>query len=301
MKAFTATALALAAPATALLRFPCAQLVIDRLDPLVTPGQAPSPHLHQILGGNSFNVTMDPEKDMPGESTCTSCQFSEDFSNYWTAVLYFKARNGTYKRVPQIPNSGFNGVNGGMTVYYMQDGLYNFQQTSKVQAFQPGFRMFIGDVNARTKEEAERFRQLTFTCLDNINTRDPQTLDFPTQPCKTGIMTAVRFPTCWDGDTSKFNNKADWPEDGSQPFVWSFGDGTGYANHGDYLFGWQGDALQRALDSPCYQNCPTLKTQNAAAMNKCTVPHVVKEEIDAWVSELPGGHQAQYVKKRWAE
>jgi hypothetical protein len=50
---------------------------------------------------------------------------------------YFKARNGTYKRVPQIPNSGFNGVNGGMTVYYMQDGLYNFQQTSKVKAFQP--------------------------------------------------------------------------------------------------------------------------------------------------------------------
>ena len=55
--------------------------------------------------------------------------------------------------------------------------------------------MFIGDVNARTKEEAERFRQLTFTCLDNINTRDPQTLDFPDKPCKTGIMTAVRFPT----------------------------------------------------------------------------------------------------------
>jgi hypothetical protein len=55
---------------------------------------------------------------------------------------------------------------------------------------------------------------------------------------------------------------------------------TGYANHGDYLFGWQGDALQRALDSPCYQNCPTLKTQDADAMNKCTVPRVVMEEID---------------------
>jgi hypothetical protein len=55
--------------------------------------------------------------------------------------------------------------------------------------------MFIGDVNARSKEEAERYRQLTFTCLNNINDRDPQTLDFPTTPCKTGIMTAVRFPT----------------------------------------------------------------------------------------------------------
>jgi hypothetical protein len=51
-------------------------------------------------------------------------------------------------------------------------------------------------VNARTREEVERFRQLTFTCLDDVITRDPQTLDFPTRPCAAGIMTAVRFPTC---------------------------------------------------------------------------------------------------------
>jgi hypothetical protein len=25
-------------------------------------------------------------------------------------------------------------------------------------------------------------------------------------------------------ETKEFNNRADWPEDGSQPFVWSFGD-----------------------------------------------------------------------------
>ncbi|KAF2878251.1 hypothetical protein BDV95DRAFT_479644 [Massariosphaeria phaeospora] len=341
MKWAATAASALLVPANALLRFPCAQLVIDRVDPLVNPGLSPSPHIHQILGGNSFNITMDPAKDMPNESTCTSCQFSEDFSNYWTAILYFKARNGTYKRVPQFPNAGFDGVNGGMTVYYMQDGLYNFAQTSKVQAFKPGFRMYIGDVNAKTREQAERFRQLTFTCLDTIGTRDPQTLDFPEAPCKTGIMTAVRFPTCWDGqnldspdhmahmsypesgtfesggpcpashpvrmpqlfyevmwDTSKFNDKADWPEDGSQPFVWSFGDGTGYANHGDYLFGWKDDALQRAMDSPCYVNCPTPKTQNTQAMNACTIKPRVNEDIDGWVKELPGGHQAQYVKRR---
>lgn len=66
------------------------------------------------------------------------------------------------------------------------------------------------------------------------------------------------------------------------------------------MFGWQGDALQRAMDNPCYVDCPTLKTQDAAAMNKCTVPRVVVEEIDGWVDELPGGHQANYVKKRFA-
>ncbi|TFK16953.1 hypothetical protein FA15DRAFT_606010 [Coprinopsis marcescibilis] len=36
--------------ANALIRFPCSQLVTERLDPLVTPGQV-SPHLHQIVGG----------------------------------------------------------------------------------------------------------------------------------------------------------------------------------------------------------------------------------------------------------
>lgn len=31
------------------------------------------------------------------------------------------------------------------------------------------------------------------------------------------------YEVIWD--TAQFNNKADWPDDGTQPFVWSFGDG----------------------------------------------------------------------------
>ncbi len=58
-------------------------------------------------------------KDVPGEATCTTCTFAEDFSNYWTAVLYFKARNNTYHRVKQAGNVGFEQAkNGGMTIYY---------------------------------------------------------------------------------------------------------------------------------------------------------------------------------------
>ena len=70
---------------------------------LVNPGQIPSPHVHQIVGGNSFNATMTTE-DVSAMADCTTCAFSEDFSNYWTANMYFKARNGTYKRVPQMGN-----------------------------------------------------------------------------------------------------------------------------------------------------------------------------------------------------
>lgn len=50
------TALGLVAPTNALLRFGCARLTIQRLDPLVTPGQNPSPHLHQIIGGVGVSV-----------------------------------------------------------------------------------------------------------------------------------------------------------------------------------------------------------------------------------------------------
>ena len=46
-----AAVLALAAPSQALIRFYCSQLVVQRLDPLVNPGEAPTPHLHQIVGG----------------------------------------------------------------------------------------------------------------------------------------------------------------------------------------------------------------------------------------------------------
>ncbi|ORY03931.1 hypothetical protein BCR34DRAFT_591394 [Clohesyomyces aquaticus] len=325
-------ALGLAAPTSALLRFGCSKLTIQRLDPLVNPGQNPSTHLHQIIGGNSFNVTMDPKThDLAKLSTCTTCQFTEDFSNYWTAVLYFKAKNGTLKRVPQRAQQGMEGTQGGMVVYYMTDALFDTAQKSKVTAFKPGFRMLIGDVNYRSRDEARDFRQLTFICMQNEGTRAPETVEFPKTPCPAGIMANHRFPTCWDGvnldspnhrdhvaypesgtfesggpcpsthpvrlpqilletvwDTKAFNNKADWPADGKQPFVWSSGDGTGYSSHADYVFGWKDDALQKAMDGHTYVTAPMLKTQTIAQQNKCSVPDMVGEDFDSWLPKLPG-------------
>jgi hypothetical protein len=46
--------------------------------------------------------------------------------------------------------------------------------------------MFVGDVNARSLEEAARFRQLTYTCLDTFNQRAPEMMAFPTRKCAEG-------------------------------------------------------------------------------------------------------------------
>lgn len=285
---------------------------------LVNPGSAPSPHLHQIVGGNAFNVSMNPLSPPPQTATCTTCTFADDFSNYWTAVLYFRARNGSYHRVPQKPNVGFESANGGMTIYYTPF----LRASSKVTAFSPGFRMLIGNAASRSREITSQYRQLTYTCLQNAMTRTGETLDMPKVPCPAGIMSNVRFPTCWDGknldspdhmshvaypssgtfesngpcpsthpvkipqlffeviwDTTKFNKKEMWPEDGSQPFVWSQGDQTGFGNHGDYVFGWKGDALQKAMDSNC-DRCPQLMSQSLGQGNKCSKGKVVREEVD---------------------
>jgi hypothetical protein len=158
----------------------------------------PSPHLHQVVGGNSFNASMDPKThDLPTESTCTSCTFSEDFSNYWTAVLYFRARNGTYKRVPQFVSEGLRGT-GGITVYYIP----GIDPKSKVTAFKPGFRMLVGDAALRSPGTA---RKVCHRCMpesgdnSNINCGPPDAQTLPKEPCAGGIRSVITFPTCWDG------------------------------------------------------------------------------------------------------
>ncbi|EAU87197.2 hypothetical protein CC1G_10476 [Coprinopsis cinerea okayama7 len=321
-----ASSLALVASTYALLRFPCSQLVTERFDPLVTPGEV-SPHLHQIVGGGSFDLTMDPTIDIAETATCTTCRFKEDKSNYWTAVLYFKHPNGSFFRVPQMANHGTGPgtQSGGMTVYYFQPRAPT--KNLNVTAFAPGFRMLVGNPMRRRDDidpNSTAAKATTFRCFHGA---DPgpfgspgngpdDTFELPNKICTGGIRTNIFFPhhvahpsgppapdglqffgtDCPDThpvrlpllfieivwDTRPFNDPELWPKDGTQPFVFSMGDPTGYGQHADYVFGWEGDSLQRAMDkctdgNPAPEACPELTPQDMETMNTCRLPVKVPE------------------------
>lgn len=113
----------------------------------------------------------------------------------------------------------------------------------------------------------------------NTITRDGFT-DAPACPASHPVrMPQVTYETVWD--TTKFNSL--WTEgNGKQPFVWSFEGSSGYGTHADYMFGWKGDALQRAMDRDnCfYDGCGTITKQAMSVANKCTVKDMVREDID---------------------
>lgn len=78
------------------------------------------------------------------------------------------------------------------------------------------------------------------------------------------------------------------------------------------MFGWKGDALQRAMDARCSVNCPELKTQDYSVANQCIRKVEVDEVVDGCESsaisrdltsqlmciqgldELPGGLPITY-------
>ena len=152
---------------------------------------------------------------------------SVDFSNYWTAAMYFKHQNGSYKRVPIYPNAqlgmltllmsmrslilfypGYEGQNadhikGGMTIYYTQKDFNSSDLGNPVRAFPP-VRNTVHSIFKQISNWAKGFRMtvgnpstttingtkkgLAYTCLQTILTRGYETPDFPKEPCPAGIM-----------------------------------------------------------------------------------------------------------------
>jgi hypothetical protein len=225
---------------------------------------------------------------------------------------------------------GSNGAQGGLTVYYTQFDLSRDNVARQpIKAFPPGFRMTVGSPTITNKPHAGLSYQCMsgssrgtivssfpagkcnngiFTthhfppCWDGKNLDSPNHQDHmyntvtsegftnaPACPSSHPIrVPQVTFEIEWD--TVPFNSLWD-PAKDKNPFMWSFeGAASGAGTHADYMFGWKGDSLQRAMDkSECfYDGCGVIKKQAMAEANKCTVKDFVKENIDGWQKFMPG-------------
>ncbi|KAJ3509865.1 hypothetical protein NMY22_g16152 [Coprinellus aureogranulatus] len=190
----------LAPPVLALLRFPCAQLKPQRDDRSQLTA-------FQVSGGNAFESIAEPNTDLPSTSTCTTCRFKEDFSNYWTANLYFKHENGSYTLVPQMPAQFTGSPDGGTLVYYVQP---NATPRILVSAPPKGFSMAVARTKTPVDPDTFEGRAISFRCYGLNYTSDPDfphpatgpsdTLQaMPPTPCTGGIRAQIFFPSCWDG------------------------------------------------------------------------------------------------------
>ncbi|KAJ2921954.1 hypothetical protein H1R20_g15140, partial [Candolleomyces eurysporus] len=225
---------------------------------------------------SSFDLAMDPAVDYANVSTCTTCRFVEDKSNYWAAVMYFKHPNGSFIRVPQMSNhnTGPGLQSGGMTIYYFQPNPPTQNRT-----IVPFAKSHVAQPEGTPGTDGLQF--------------------FGTDcPASHPVRLPLLFmEIVWD--TRPFNTPELWPKDGSQPFVFSMGDPTGFGQHAAYVFAWEGDSLKRAMDvctgaTGIPDDCPALTQQSTQDMNACRQAVKVEEEVEGiYLDKLPGCNPLQ--------
>lgn len=133
--------------------------------------------------------------------------------------------------------------------------------------------MIAGNPLDRSDKGTIETNARSFACLNYNAPGTPQTPNFPTTNCPDGLRAQVYFPSCWDGvnldspdhkshvayPTQDYDNgpcpathpvriisifiEVNWHTEqfgamwygDQQPFVFSFGDPTGYGLHGDFV------------------------------------------------------------------
>ncbi|KAJ3546064.1 hypothetical protein NMY22_g2199 [Coprinellus aureogranulatus] len=264
-------------------------ITTERIDPIVNPGTV-SGHSHIVFGGSNFGVTSSTEKLQ--QSLCTSTPIKEDKSNYWAPELYFQWANGS-----------FSSLSGGAVVYYLfpdKAGTTTaFPKDFRMISGTPSKRTYDPNDPAQKaidylcldfsgKSETTRHpglpekycpsgirSQINFpSCWDGKNVDSPDHkshVAFRSGGPDSGDCLDPKYPVSiprvfmeiyWD--TGSFDKYRDQAKNPNQPFVFSYGDATGYGNHGDVFNGWDDGVLQRAVDG-C--NCNPNGSPECCAQN----------------------------------
>ncbi|TFK39630.1 hypothetical protein BDQ12DRAFT_734950 [Crucibulum laeve] len=284
-------------------------ITTERLDPVVSPGRISS-HVHSsifpdtlefstrlklfsvlVLGGSNFRFNTTTAQLR--ESDCTSIPIPEDKSNYWFPHLYFQWANGS-----------FTSLDGGAVI------LSILSTPGLTTAFPDDFRMLSGDPTLRTYDSASYAQQANFpSCwdgrnLDSLNHKSH--VAFRSGGPDQGSCTDPNFPVTlprifmevyWG--SNQFDQFRSQAMNTTQPFVFSYGDRTGYGYHADFINGWDSGILQKAVDG-CTCNDfgdPTCCVDKGIFhMNQgqsCRITKSVDEITLGTLPKLPGNNPVQ--------
>lgn len=166
-----------------------------RLDPIITPG-AVSPHVHMFHGSGALQATYDYDTIMR-ESTCSTVQVQQDFSNYWAPAMYYYDGKGSYELMLAV-----------FQVYYKFNTFSydanNASGSSQRYAFPPGLTMLAGNMFSRQVNNSDPSTYAAVFQCQRSSGDSPYSHDFRDfqkqgQQCDNSLRVTVDFPSCWDG------------------------------------------------------------------------------------------------------
>lgn len=216
-------------------------------DPIVYPGQKGYSHRHDFYGPPKVDQNSTPDSLVASSST--SCDKPGDKAAYWHPTLYDHGQI-----VEPLDLSAY---------YRAAPGV----DPKQVVPFPFGLAMLAGDQHATTPQPGEA---TGWSCGVRTTLSD----DPPTCPSTARLHLVLTFPDCWDGtyaDSEDHVSHVAYSDHGTCPkgfpkhipqLVLSIrfpidGDGHDltlasgniYSAHGDFLDGWEPDALSREIDA----------------------------------------------------
>lgn len=297
-------------------------ITTERMDPVVNPGKV-SGHVHSVLGGSNFRFNTNTEALR--QSECTSIPIPEDKSSYWFPHLYFQWANGS-----------FTSLNGGAVIYYLFSDTPGtttaFPDNFRMLSGDPTLRTYdpnnyaqqaitflcldFNGVSSRHNELPVKScpsgirAQINFpSCWDGKNLDSPDHkshVAFLSGGPDSGTCSDPKYPVTiprifievyWA--SNEFEQMKSHAMNPSQPFVYAYGDPTGYGYHADFINGWDKGVLQNAVDK-CHCNAygdPTCCVeQGIFHMNKgqsCRITKSINEQTTGTLSKLPGNNPVQ--------
>ncbi|KAF5327727.1 hypothetical protein D9619_004538 [Psilocybe cf. subviscida] len=310
-------------------------ITTERLDPLVSPGKVAS-HVHSVLGGSNFRMTTNTS--FLRQSECSSIPIPQDKSAYWFPHLYFQWNNGSFTSLnggavicpsaPEIiadPHQDylFSDTPGTTTAFpddfRMLSGdptLRTYNESSHAQQAVTFLCLDFNGVSTKYNMlppiscPSGIRAQINFpSCWDGKNVDSPDHkshVAFLSGGPDTGTCSDPNFPVViprifmelyWS--SSDFDSVRSQARNATQPFVYSYGDPTGYGYHADFINGWDAGVLQKAVDG-CNCNpygdatcCVNKGLFDMDQGKNCRITKAINEQTTGTLLKLPGNNPVQ--------